>query len=488
MTFNRNKFQGAKISSQAKLQKTTSKNTKRLFGKTTDYVGMHKIEEGKNEFRIAPPHPEPADQPSYQAMKVSNLPIMQDVWENNEKTDKRSVRIKKIFNAVQHGGLSADPVEIYIKYLNDIFSETQSKEDQKTITGVVKGYRSDKWHWGILPMLSYVAYAWDKEGELKRLDLREAWVKQMDKIAAELDEEDEAMVIDPFTDPDTGMPLVIRQNSKAKETRDKFTLSAKSLKKGQTWEEYYEENRLSDAQLEDLMKKKSLNKLYVNCYKRRDWDLAIEGLQRIDDNNGFRIFDNEDFMSELEDLEKEVPTEEVEEGTEGDSTEETTDKVDAKVVEKPTKKEVSKKEVVKKEAEDVDVVKEVTTPKLTLPKMLKALKSYVTEVYGEEYLSQLPKGKVNITLWYDKMSNDDDLPIVFGDDNDEVIESPVEEEKVTEKITKKSVKKDKKKVVKESPAEEIVDKVEKPEVNIKENTYGRKVTAANLRSMLTKKK
>lgn len=403
----RTRFAGAKLSANKDVQKQAAANNK-SFSNGEGRVGFHTIEEGKNVFRIMPPHPDDTVGAAYLPKRTSMLKCEVSVYKDGEKTDETEVRLKNIFIATQHGGLQKDPIELYIEYVrkraNDEF---QDKADRQKFLNPITGWKDKKgvWNWGINPKTSFVAYA-IKNKELKRLELYESMVKDMDKCAISEEPED-VMGVDPFSDPNEGCELIITKqkavDKQGKETGKWEYPIAKgepSRAKRESWDDYFERTMITDEQLEELLKQEPLSKMIGNdVYTKRDWDLAMDGLRRFDEENRYQIFDNDEFLEEISELEKLVPE---------DKDEDIKEMFD------------KKKDAPKKEEKQVEKGDELKEDDLTPADMKFALKRFVKKNYGEQFVDQIPSGK-DLQKWYCLMEDGEDLPIVQ--------DSPAKEEK-----------------------------------------------------------
>lgn len=398
MAFDRSKFRAAPMSAIEK-QETKAKKASRNFssgsgGRTT----FHKVEEGENWYRIAPAH-DPKDSP-YVPIRKTMLNCEVDVYEDGEPTGEKEVRLKSIFIGTQHGkGITKDVIETYIDYVykraNEEFSD---KDDRGKFLAPITGFKAKgKWNPGIRPSTNWVTYAWDKTGELGRLELYDNWMKEMRAVSAK-ESKGETIVLDIFSDPDEGFPLLIEKNKKS--DKWKYTIVNETLKRGEDWDGFFKKNRVSDAQLKDLSEMKSLKELLVNVYTARDFDFAIDGLKRFDKKNGFGIFDNEDFLKEVEECEAQIEAPEEREETKTETKED-----------KPSKKEESKPT-----SSDVKPIE-----------MKRFIREYILENYGEGV--ELPNIKGNeLKEWYLLAKAGDELPFK----EDEATEDEAEEEETTE--------------------------------------------------------
>ncbi len=302
----RNKFKGTKTS----VVKAQIKEGDALspYKGSTDF---HKIEEGANVLRVAPAHN--AAHSAYELMRKSTLKVDMPILDDDDKeTGEFKEYLKPIFIATTHGGLSADPIELYIHAVRQkVADEHKNNDEAKKVLGSVTGYRDrkGKWVWGILPNTGYVCYAWKTVGDKKnlgRLELNQTVTRKMDELNIS-EETNKAMEVDIFSDPDDGSSVVITYD-KSKKGGDKYAVKVKAPPRGRgvDYQDFLESERVSDAQLEELDKKDPLHEMYVGVYKKRDWDLAISGLTKFDKVHGFNVFENEEFVDELNKLEEEL--------------------------------------------------------------------------------------------------------------------------------------------------------------------------------------
>jgi hypothetical protein len=311
--FDRSQFKGAKLSTLKETkEQADEKNVRLLGGGQSSRSNFLDMNEGRNVFRIMPPHnqKDSAYQPCRTATLECELPEMKDGKETGKTEEKR----KKIFIATVHGNeklraLKKDPIELYIKYVSELAASCQDKDERQKFLAPITGYRGKdtKWVWGIMPSTSYVCYARDSSKKLGRLELWDKWTKEMDKITAKIEEEEtEPLDRDPFSNPDEGYPLIV---DKDKNEKGKFEhiIDRVTPKKRQSWDDFCEENKVTDDQLKELMEKESLKELYVDVYTTRDFDLALNGLHIFDKKYKYGIFDNDEFVKELKEIQEFVP-------------------------------------------------------------------------------------------------------------------------------------------------------------------------------------
>lgn len=304
------KFDRSKFKVNVETIQEVTKKAQATMPKMGNWVSFVTPEEGKNYYRVLP-----AFQGSpYVALKTSKLDCKVPVYDKEGSLTGEEVKSKNVYCADIHGAdilNGMDPIVTYIRYVRAAAEEIQDKNERDSFLAPITGYKTKKgeWVWGIEPMLNFVCYVL-VDGEIQRLQLRPAWMKEMKNLSVQASE-DESLSLDIFSDADAGHPLCINKYKENKKT--KFDLSAVFPKKSQSWDDFFEENKITDAVLEKLSAMDSLEKSYVNVYKKKDWDLALDGLQRFDEANGYNIFADDEFLNELAMMAELVPEEEVKE-------------------------------------------------------------------------------------------------------------------------------------------------------------------------------
>lgn len=404
MAFDRTRFQGAKVSALKDVQKDAKENNKG-YSSDNSRVGFLTVEDGRNVFRILPPH-NPND-PFLFPKRVAMLKCEVPVYKDGEETKETEIKNKNIFIATQHGGLAKDPIELYIDYVRKYANDAiDNKDDRAKYLAPITGWRGSKgWNWGINPKTSYVCFA-VKDGKVGRLELYDSWVKDMDKLAIS-EASDDVISVDPFSDPNEGFPLVIIKGVDDKK-KTVYTITKDEPKKiggrYESYEDFFARVAVTDAQLEELEKQEPLSKMYgKDVYSKRDWNLALDGLQRFDIENKYGVFENSEFLDELEELEKLVPEKKQDDTSD---IEEAFDK---------GKKKVESKTVTETyqdgHKEDYDQSSEEESDEITVPEMKIMLKRHIKKVYGEEFVSQLPTSNFDVQKWYSLYSEGEELPI-----------------------------------------------------------------------------
>jgi len=297
MGFDRSKFSGGSRTATKKMLKETEKK------KTGSVSGYHSIVEGKNVFRILPPHN--SEHPAYEKYNTSMLICDSPIWEDGEKTNRTEQKLKKIVIASTHSdslkaalGEKADPIECYIERVKQKAWKLEGKEARQKFLRPINGMRGldGKWIFGIKPKVSFMCQALDESGEIANLELYASILEKLEMVAISLEDDD--VSVDPFSDPNTGYPLVI-----VKEKVDgkwNYMVSADMPKKGEDWDDFFERTKISDAKLEELFDTKSLHDRYNNSYRMSDFDFAVNGLEIFDKKHGFGIFEEDGFLAELQ--------------------------------------------------------------------------------------------------------------------------------------------------------------------------------------------
>lgn len=313
----RNKFKGGTIRSIKETRKEAE--AKSGYGERSTF---HTVEEGVNIFRIMPPHP--GNERPYVPFRRSFLECKSEKWENGEPTGEFELKNKSIFISTVHGGTEEDIIEIYCSLATQsvkdklvelkskgVKSEELKKKEAELYFPLRGGRIGKKYQNGILPSTSYMCYTL-KDGKLGRLELYSTWMKKVEELNIDEDTNEEAAV-DRFSDPETGVHLLINKKKKEKGEGWDYVLSKREFSptKYKTWDEFIKNERVTDQQLEELLKLKSLEELYgSNVYKRSDFLLAIDGLQRFDEKHNYGIFQKEEFISKIKEFENLFPEEE----------------------------------------------------------------------------------------------------------------------------------------------------------------------------------
>ncbi len=277
-TFDRSQFKGASSAANRAVVKEAVDASSTSKGGRADY---HKIEDGKNIFRIAPPHNK--DSPSVQPVSKTWLEI-----EVADKDGAKELKKRPIFSSKIHSPVGVDVVDAYIEYATKLAYSTLSKDDARKKLAPINGWKGSdgRWNQGIKHSLGFVAYAW-KEEKLGRVELSQTVVNRMNELSID-EESDETISVDPFSDPDSGVSLIV--------TYDKGADASKkySVNRGMT------PKPLSDSQLEDLLAQEPLADMFSNAFTKEDFKKSLEGLQRFDTKHKFNLFQIDEFLDIVE--------------------------------------------------------------------------------------------------------------------------------------------------------------------------------------------
>ena len=302
---------------RSQLRATPIKKLKRRINEDNEIIGAQSneylnLEDGKTiKIRIFPAHPGVDD--FYIPKKCYWLTV------TGKDGDPRRTTV---LDSRVHGGTKFDIVEEYVKAAKKKCIKDSDKID--AITGTNQNQNS------LNPSYTWICYA-DKvngEDELKAKiwEFKKSVRDALNKLAFSEDE-DEPIEVDPFTDVDEGMPVLVKY------------MKTPNKKKG---ENYYEVSfpkkasarTLSDSEIEYFMTLKPLNEILPK-YGIKDFEKALEGLQNFDEEHEIGLFDDEAFLEHVEEIKSQYDNEE-------------------KVEEKVVKKTIVKKTTEEEEEESDD--------------------------------------------------------------------------------------------------------------------------------------
>ena len=126
----------------------------------------------------------------------------------------------------------------------------------------------------------------------------------MNKLAFSEDE-DEVIEVDPFTDPDEGLPIMVtyRKNPNKKKGENFYEVS---------FPKKVSARPLTDEEIEYFMTLKPLNEI-LSKYGMKDFERALEGLQNFDEENEIGLFDDDDWIEHLEEIKAQYDSDDSEE-------------------------------------------------------------------------------------------------------------------------------------------------------------------------------
>lgn len=441
MKFDKSKFKKQSIED---VEAEVKQAEKTMFKGSKSYTGFATVQKGKNVFRVVP-----AMGKAYVACKMSKLRVEVPTYDANGKVTGKEVKDKNVFCADIHGKnllKGKDPIVLYCDYVRKKASEEyQDDVERRKFLNPIMGYKKgNKFVWGINPSLAYVCYVYQGSKDFARLQLYGTWMNRIKEISVEMSD-DETVSFDIFSQLEGAYPLVITmgEDDKGKKT---YSLSAGVPKKGQSWDEFFEETAIPDEDMEYFLNEVStLEEIYKDVYSQKDFNMALDGLKRFDEENGYDIFADDGFLTEIEEMAAMIPDEDSknDEGEEDEAPKETKSTSKSKKVEEPETDE-EKPDPVKNLASSP--AKEKAAKVASYPPLSK-MKKFLEEYIGEEYPeAELPDDLTiaEVRSWYDLAQAGEALPFPEEDETStetasepENKEEPKEESPIDENATDK---------------------------------------------------
>lgn len=364
------------------------------------------LKAGLNKVRIYPKHPT--------EKKYSHIRMC--CWLGVEDESGKEVR-RTFQNCRIHLGTKNDIIEEYINQAKTKLAASKDADDLKKLKAMTK-FEKGSGNASLSFGTTWVVYAdiheKGKEPQFGLLELKKTVRDALNKESI-IEDEDEAIEMDPFTDPDEGKPVLITYNKEAKQANQYYTvqLSKNALP-------------LTDAQVEHFEKCKPLSELSIVNVRLEDFEKSIDALRNYDDTFEIGVFEEDSFQEMIETCREQVK--EALDGKDDPDTEK----------EKPAAKKSSTSKKVIEEVPEED--EPTPTPKNKKKKGDKfdemdreELKRYNKE---KEYGIQIFKGK----------TTDDDIREALRekeaeeDNSGDDAEIPEEPEEVVEKQVKKGKK------------------------------------------------
>lgn len=441
MKFDRSKFKKQSIED---VEAEVKQAEKTMYKGGKSYTGFATVQKGKNVFRVVP-----AMGKAYVACKVSKLRVEVPTYDANGKVTGKEVKDKNVFCADIHGKnllKGKDPIVLYCDYVRKKASEEyQDDVERRKFLNPIMGYKKgNKFVWGINPSLAYVCYVYQGSKDFARLQLYGTWMNRIKEISVEMSD-DETVSFDIFSQLEGAYPLVITmgEDDKGKKT---YSLSAGVPKKGQSWDEFFEETAIPDEDMEYFLNEvPTLEEIYKDVYSQKDFNMALDGLKRFDEENGYDIFADDGFLTEIEEMAAMIPDEDSknDEGEEDEAPKKTKSTSKSKKVEEPETDE-EKPDPVKNLASSP--AKEKAAKVASYPPLSK-MKKFLEEYIGEEYPeAELPDDLTiaEVRSWYDLAQAGEALPFPEEDETStetasepENKEEPKEESPIDENATDK---------------------------------------------------
>lgn len=262
-----------KATSLKKLQKQIDEDNAAIGANNNEYLNL---EDGKTvKIRIFPAHPD--EENFYVAKKCYWLTIA------GNDGDPRRIQV---LDSRLHGGTKYDVVEEYVKY-----AKRFCKGDAAKIEAIT-GQRDS-----LNPSYSWLCYA-DTVREDEQLRARIWEMKKMVRDAlnrmAFSEDEEEAIEVDPYTDVDEGLPVLVtyRKNPNKKKGENFYEVAFPKKVKARP---------LTDEEIEYFMSLKPLGEI-LGSYGLSDFERALEGLQNFDEEHEIGLFEDEDWLAHLEEI------------------------------------------------------------------------------------------------------------------------------------------------------------------------------------------
>lgn len=417
MKFDRSKFKKQSVEDLDSEVKQAEK-TMRKGGKS--YTGFATVQKGKNTFRVAPSMGK-----AYVACKMSKLRVEVPTYDENGNVTGKEVKDKNIFCADVHGRnllKGKDPIVLYCDYVRKKASEEyQDDTERRKYLNPIMGYKKgNKFVWGINPTLAYICYVYQGNKDFARLQLYGTWMNRIKEISVE-QSDDDTVSFDIFSQMEGAYPLVITmgEDDKGKKT---YSLSAGIPKKGQSWDEFFEETAIPDEDMEYFLNEvPSLEEIYKDSYRAKDFEMALDGLKRFDEENNYDIFSDDEFLNEIEEMAAMLPDD--------SQSEESEEK------EEPKKKTVAKKPAKKEDTEDEEKPAPKKSPaaekaaKVASYPPLSKMKSFLKQYIDEEYPGMEIPSDLTITElreWYDLAQKGEALPFPEDEEDDTEQENETE--------------------------------------------------------------
>lgn len=306
MAFDRNRFQAAKLD----VNKKVTEEVEKTFKSNSPRGDYHTIDEGKNYFRMMPPHN--PDEPSMQAKVIYWLDCKVEEEKDGKPTGKYVIKSRPIFDSRIHGGTPKDIIDEYIQFTKkNIFNTVQDKDEKSRLLAPINGWRdkAGKWNPGILPSQSFVCYATKGDIIPENLGRLELWKRDKDTLEKLniSESSDEPIVTDAFSDPNEGVQFIITKGRDGK--GEPYTLISKNTfeAKGgrditKLYQAWVESQIVPDAVLEKLSEMEPLAKQFKGSYKKTDFERAVEALEMFDEKHGYDTFKDNEFLKIIEEV------------------------------------------------------------------------------------------------------------------------------------------------------------------------------------------
>lgn len=283
------------------------KEVNQKVGKRGGRAGYVDIDKGWNKLRLYPAHPG-TESWMYPCVTYF-VPHYKDGGE---------LGVKPVFNSKVHGGTEKDIIEEYIKYLStETLSHLQGPALDEALKPILWGGE-----YSLSPKTDWICYGDkynkdDKKIGFGRVKFTPGTKNKMEGLVA-IEKSDQPIVLDPFTDQDDGIAIILDYNPDAKNKAGKkdyknFYNVELEQRKIDKFRFEYVPTPLTDKEIEDFLKVETLESMYKNCYKLRDFNLALSGLEIIDNKCKFGVLKDPRFLEIVEEIKSYYPEDDEEE-------------------------------------------------------------------------------------------------------------------------------------------------------------------------------
>lgn len=235
-----------------------------------------KLKNGKNTIRLAPKFKGEA------SFIIQRKSTWMSVTGNEGDLVRRPVNDSKL-----HGGTALDIIQEYFRIAAQKLGGSKAGQAKLAIFA-----DRDK---GLATKVSYVAHVWqrvEEEGVVSWHFGEYEFTKSVrDGIdsAAVAEDEDEEITVDPYTPIKTGRCIIITYNNQAKVAKDYYKVGISS-----------KATPLTEEMLSELAATTSLTSKYRGTYKLRDFEQALDGLEKYDGTHGLDICETAEWEEAVE--------------------------------------------------------------------------------------------------------------------------------------------------------------------------------------------
>lgn len=358
MAVDRKQFASTKVTTLKSQEKEVKKQVATSYS-NKDKVDWLTIEKGSNKLRIFPAHPE-SDSFIYPRCTVW---LEREI--SYEKEGEQVIEIVKrpVFNSKVHGGTPKDLVEEYVKFATKMLEEEIAVEQDEETKKKLEDKLATIQHWqnGIKYKTGWCCYAnkiVDGQKHFGQIELTPGIKEKLNELSI-VEDADDPIQTDPFTDVDDGKAVIVSK-----------TVEAKKLKNGKTKDEtkygvtieFRGNYALSDKELEDFAKVDPLSKIYKNSFRMRDFELQLEGIKIYDKKNKLGVLDYDAFLDIVEEIKGYYPESDSEAENDSEAYETETgdqfDSMDRNGLKKWIATNCPNKEVVVRTTDDDDEIRE----------------------------------------------------------------------------------------------------------------------------------